>query len=78
MKATQVLIDEHSGLMVILKVLEKINSQISQDSQFNIDHVDEIIEFFQVFLEKFILRSRKWGWRMVLTANAAYSQQGWR
>ena len=52
MKATQVLIDEHSGLMVILKVLEKINSQISQDSQFNIDHVDEIIEFFQVFLDK--------------------------
>lgn len=52
MKATQVLINEHSGLMVILKVLEKINLQINQNSQFNIDHVDEIIEFFQVFVDK--------------------------
>lgn len=52
MKATQVLIDEHSGVMVILKVLEKLNLQINQNSQFNIDHVDEIIEFFQVFVDK--------------------------
>lgn len=52
MNPTQVLIDEHSGIMVILKVLEKINSDIENGKKVNIQHLDEIVEFFKVFVDQ--------------------------
>lgn len=52
MKPTQVLIDEHSGIMVILKVLEKINSDIESGKEMNTQHLDEIIEFFKIFVDQ--------------------------
>lgn len=52
MKPTQVLIDEHSGIMIILKVLEKINSDIENGKKVNTQHLDEIVEFFKVFVDQ--------------------------
>lgn len=51
MKATQVLIDEHEAVLIILKVLEKINQRIENEEQLEIKHLEQILEFFKVFVD---------------------------
>lgn len=52
MRATQVLSDEHNGLLTILEVLKKINSKIGKGEDVNTFHLDQIVEFFKVFVDQ--------------------------
>ncbi|MCL5970771.1 MAG: hemerythrin domain-containing protein [Patescibacteria group bacterium] len=52
MKATQVLIEEHNAVLTVFEILRKINEQIEKDEKINVDHLDEIVEFFQVFIDQ--------------------------
>lgn len=45
MRATQVLTDEHNGVLTVLEVLKKINGKIDKGEEINTAHLDQIIEF---------------------------------
>lgn len=51
MKATQVLINEHEAVLIILKVLEKINQRIENEEQLEIKHLEQILEFLKIFVD---------------------------
>lgn len=44
--------DEHNGVLTVLEVLEKINEKIDKGKEVNASHLDQIIEFFQVFVDQ--------------------------
>lgn len=52
MKATQVLVDEHDGVKTILRVLEKIIQKKEFGEEVNTQHLKQILEFLQVFVDK--------------------------
>ena len=58
MKATQVLKEEHTGVKTILEVLSKINSNLKEGKEVNLEHIDEIIEFLRVLCRLYMKPSR--------------------
>jgi hemerythrin-like domain-containing protein len=52
MKATEQLKAEHQGIMLMMKILDKICSKLEAGSQANPDHLEKIVEFFQIFVDK--------------------------
>jgi hemerythrin-like domain-containing protein len=52
MKPTEELKAEHEGIMVILDVLDRISEKIVAAADVPTEHLDQIIEFLQVFVDK--------------------------
>jgi hemerythrin-like domain-containing protein len=52
MKATQQLKDEHEGIKVILRIMEKIADDLKNGKELNNDHYEKIIEFIKGFADK--------------------------
>lgn len=52
MKATQQLKDEHEGVKVMLSILDKVCQKLKTDVNLNSDHLEGILEFLKVFVDK--------------------------
>ena len=52
MKATQQLKDEHQGIKIVFRILEKICEKLKADGTLNAEHFEGILEFFKVFVDK--------------------------
>jgi len=52
MKATQQLKDEHQGIIVVFRILEKICDKLNADGALDTAHFEGILEFFKVFVDK--------------------------
>src|SRR3990172_7389408 len=52
MKATAVLIQEHGAIRVMLKVIDKIIEKSQKSEEINTTHLDQIVEFLEVFADK--------------------------
>ncbi len=52
MKATDQLRAEHDGILTMLQILERITEQMGSGKEANLDHLDQIVEFLQVFADK--------------------------
>jgi hemerythrin-like domain-containing protein len=52
MKATKQLKDEHEGIKLMLKVMEKISNDLTNGKELNSDHYGKIIDFIKGFADK--------------------------
>ena len=52
MKATQQLKDEHEGVKIMLRILEKICEKLETAGSIDKEHFDGILEFLKVFVDK--------------------------
>ncbi len=52
MKATQELKNEHEGIEIMLRILEAVSGKLARDEQIPVDHLDGILEFLSVFVDK--------------------------
>jgi hemerythrin-like domain-containing protein len=52
MNATEQLRAEHEGILTMLQVLERISKQMSSGKPANLGHLEQIVEFLQVFADK--------------------------
>ncbi|MDR3553766.1 MAG: hemerythrin domain-containing protein [Syntrophobacteraceae bacterium] len=52
MNVTEQLRAEHEGILTMLQVLERISQQMSSGKPANLGHLEQIIEFLQVFADK--------------------------
>lgn len=52
MKATQQLKDEHEGIKLMLKIMEKISNELKNGKELNNDHFEKIIDFIKGFADK--------------------------
>src|SRR5574342_705370 len=52
MKATQQLRDEHEGIKLMLGILGKVTSMGESGQELNLDHVERVLEFFRIFVDK--------------------------
>lgn len=52
MKATQQLKDEHEGIKLMLKIMEKISDDLENGKKLNIEHYGKIIDFIKGFADK--------------------------
>jgi hemerythrin-like domain-containing protein len=51
-KATQQLKEEHEGIKLMFGILDKICEGFKTQGVLNTDHLDDIIEFFKIFVDK--------------------------
>ncbi|MDO8498487.1 MAG: hemerythrin domain-containing protein [bacterium] len=52
MKATQQLKEEHQGVLLGLKILEKIAQKLKKGERVDPDHLKQLLEFLTVFVDK--------------------------
>jgi hemerythrin-like domain-containing protein len=52
MKATKQLEDEHEGIRLSLRALERICAKIESGEEPNLDHLQGLIEFYRVFVDR--------------------------
>ncbi len=52
MKATEQLKKEHKAVKIMLRVLDMLCKKLEAGEKINIDHLDSIIEFFGVFVDR--------------------------
>jgi hemerythrin-like domain-containing protein len=52
MKATEELRNEHQGIELMLRVLEAVSDEMDRGAQVSSDHLDGIMEFLSVFVDK--------------------------
>lgn len=52
MRPTEELTAEHDGILVVLEVLERICEKIVSAESVPIGHIEQIVEFFQIFVDK--------------------------
>jgi|AMWB02.1.fsa_nt_gi hemerythrin-like domain-containing protein len=52
MKASQQLKDEHQGIKIVFRILEKMCEKLESDSTLNAAHFEGILEFFKIFVDK--------------------------
>ena len=52
MNATDQLRAEHEGILTMLEILERVCEQINSGKRANLDHLDQIVEFLQVFADQ--------------------------
>ena len=51
-KATQQLRDEHEGIVMMLRIMEKVRAQAKDSESIRIDHFEGILGFLKVFVDK--------------------------
>ena len=52
MKATEQLIQEHQGIMLMLNIMNKVADKIEKAKELNKEHTEKIIEFLKIFADK--------------------------
>jgi len=52
MSATQQLKDEHEGILLMLRILDKIAAKIEAEGNVDPHHLERIVEFLQVFADR--------------------------
>ncbi len=52
MNATKQLRDEHEGVKLMLRILEKVSSAVASHRKPDLDHIERMLEFFRVFVDK--------------------------
>ncbi|MDP2209596.1 MAG: hemerythrin domain-containing protein [Bacteroidota bacterium] len=52
MKATEQLMQEHQGIMLMLNIMSKVVDKVEKVQELNIVHQEKIIEFLKVFADK--------------------------
>jgi hemerythrin-like domain-containing protein len=52
MKATEQLKAEHEGVKMMLSILDKICLKLESGEQVDIDHLEQILEFFRIFVDR--------------------------
>ena|SRR3989344_2798196 len=52
MKATKQLKEEHRGVLLALSILEEINKKLKKGEKVNPEHLDQLLEFIRVFVDK--------------------------
>ncbi len=52
MRPTEELRAEHDGILVVLEVLDRISERIVSAEDVPLDHIDQIIEFFRIFVDR--------------------------
>ncbi|MDO8498486.1 MAG: hemerythrin domain-containing protein [bacterium] len=52
MKATKQLKEEHQAVLLLLSILRKIREKIGRKEEIPSQHLEEILEFFKVFVDK--------------------------
>ncbi|AIY85665.1 MULTISPECIES: hemerythrin domain-containing protein [unclassified Thermotoga] len=52
MTATDVLKEEHRAIETMLNVLEKICNKLEVGEKINVDHLEQILEFIRIFVDK--------------------------
>lgn len=52
MKATQQLKDEHSGIKIMLKIIESISAKMESGEKVSTVHLEKIVEFIKVFADR--------------------------
>ncbi len=52
MKATKQLKEEHQGVLLSLSILEKINQKLKKGEKINPLHLEQLLEFIRVFVDK--------------------------
>ena len=52
MSATQQLKDEHEGILLMLRILDKIAAKIEAKGSVDPHHLERIVEFLQVFADR--------------------------
>lgn len=52
MKATDQLRDEHKGVLLMLAILEKVSIKFSTEGSLDKEHLEGMLEFFSVFVDK--------------------------
>lgn len=52
MKATKQLKEEHQAVLLLLSILRKIREKIEKKEEIPPQHLEEILEFFKVFIDK--------------------------
>ncbi len=52
MKATEQLKKEHNAVKIMLRVLDKLCKRLEAGEKIDPDHLDKIIEFFQMFVDR--------------------------
>src|SRR3989344_2523379 len=52
MKATKQLKEEHRGVLLALSILEEINKKLKKGEKVNPEHLDQLLEFIMVFVDK--------------------------
>ena len=52
MKATDQLLDEHKGVLLMLTILEKVSEKLATEGSLEKKHLEGMLEFFRVFVDK--------------------------
>ena len=52
MSATQQLKDEHEGILLMLRILDKITAKIDAKGNVDPQHIERIVEFLQIFADR--------------------------
>lgn len=52
MKATEQLKAEHEGIKMMLNILDKICLKLESGEQIDINHLEQILEFFRIFVDR--------------------------
>ena len=52
MKPTEVLMNEHSAILIVLSVMRKIANDIRSGNHYDLTHLDKIVEFLRVFADR--------------------------
>jgi len=52
MTATGQLKDEHQGILLMLKILDKVTSKLEAKEKINPEHLEKIVEFFRIFADQ--------------------------
>lgn len=52
MNPTQDLLAEHEGVLRVLDILEKLSAQLADSSALSLTHMESILDFLQVFVDK--------------------------
>lgn len=52
MEATKQLREEHQGILLMLKILDKVCQKLDDGEKVSPDHLDQILEFIKIFVEK--------------------------
>jgi hemerythrin-like domain-containing protein len=52
MKATEQLVQEHEGILLMLNIMSKVADNIDKSQEINKDHTEKILEFLKIFADK--------------------------
>ena len=52
MKATEQLVQEHHGIMLMLNIMSRVADKVEKTKELNNEHLEKILEFLKIFADK--------------------------